>query len=128
MSCARRGRYARRGWPSNRNRSSGCSSEIALRSAAARRERTARAGAKRWPRPAERRSGNPIEEGGPRIRGNFLTLDVHLYEDAIAALELIALQGMHRAALVRADLGDLEDALVRAMRERIAKERARGER
>jgi hypothetical protein len=67
-----------------------------------------------------------IDERGPRIEGDFLTLDVGLYEEALAALEIIAMQAMNRAALVRADLGELEDALVRAMRERTARERRGG--
>src|SRR5262245_22515163 len=67
-----------------------------------------------------------IEERGPWIRANRLTLDAALYEDALAALEILAMQAMHRAPLVRADLGDLEDALAAAMREREAKGRRGG--
>jgi hypothetical protein len=62
--------------------------------------------------PRERRAA--IERGGPRIDGDLLTLDPDLCDDALAALEILAMQGMHRAALVRADLGELEDALVAA--------------
>jgi hypothetical protein len=69
----------------------------------------------------ERRSS--IEERGPRLDGDMLTLDPALCEEALAALELLALQGTTRAPLVRADLGELEDALVQAMRERSARER-----
>jgi hypothetical protein len=71
---------------------------------------------------AGRSARTSIGEHGPRIAGAVLTLAPRLDEDALAALEILAMQAMHRAPLVRADLGDLEDALVAAMRERTAKE------
>src|SRR5262245_6735488 len=74
----------------------------------------------RMARGAGERLRTAIAEGGPRIDGNFLTLDARLFEEAAAALELLALDSGVRAPIARADLGDLEDALVAAMARRKA--------